>query len=48
MLNKGPHILSAIRMLDTILKSTEAYKEKKAPMLPALEAPEPELTVETT
>ncbi len=39
MLNKGPHIRSAIRMLDTILKSTEAYQEKKAPMLPALETP---------
>ncbi len=42
MLNKGPHILSAIRMLDTILKSTEAYQEKKAPMLPVLDVHEPE------
>ena len=40
MLNKGPHIRSAIGMLDTILKSTEAYQEKKAPMLPVLEVQE--------
>ena len=40
MLNKGPHICSAIGMLDTILKSTEAYQEKKAPMLPVLEVNE--------
>ncbi|MBT8401942.1 MAG: pyruvate kinase, partial [Rhodothermia bacterium] len=43
MLNKGPHILSAIRMLDTILKATEEYQEKKAPMLPVLDVPESEL-----
>ena len=42
MLNKGPHIRSAIGMLDTILKSTETYQEKKAPMLPVLEAAEPD------
>ena len=42
MLNKGPHIRSAIGMLDTILKSTEAYQDKKAPMLPVLEVREAE------
>ena len=40
MLNKGPHILSAIHMLDSILRGTQAYQDKKAPMLPALEAHE--------
>ena len=40
MLNKGPHIRSAIGLLDVILKSAEAYQEKKAPMLPVLEVPE--------
>ncbi|MCG3120334.1 MAG: hypothetical protein ALAOOOJD_02993 [bacterium] len=38
MLNKGPHILETVRMLDDILKSMEAYHQKKAPMLPALKA----------
>ena len=37
MLNKGPQILEAIRLLDTILKSMSAYQEKNAPMSPALE-----------
>jgi pyruvate kinase len=36
MLNKGPHILETVRMLDDILKSMEDYHQKKAPMLPAL------------
>lgn len=38
MLNKGPHILSALSLLHTILRQAEAYQDKKAPMLPALEA----------
>ncbi len=38
MLNKGPHITQAIRLLDTILKGMENYQDKNAPMLPALEA----------
>lgn len=38
MLNKGPHILQTVRMLDDILKSMEEYHQKKAPMLPPLEA----------
>ena len=38
MLNKGPHIVQAIRLLDTILKGMENYQDKNAPMLPALEA----------
>ncbi|MCI0695092.1 pyruvate kinase [candidate division KSB1 bacterium] len=38
MLNKGPHILETVRMLDDILKSMEEYHQKKAPMLPALKA----------
>ena len=38
MLNKGPHITEAIRLLDTILKGMENYQDKNAPMLPALEA----------
>lgn len=36
MLNKGPEILRAIRMLDSILKDREAYMEKNAPMLPIM------------
>ncbi len=37
MLNKGPHIIRAIRLLDTILQSMESYQHKNAPMLPAME-----------
>ncbi len=37
MLNKGPYILEAIRLLDVILKDMEPYHEKNAPMTPALE-----------
>ena len=37
MLNKGPQILEAISLLDTILKGMSAYQEKNAPMSPALE-----------
>jgi len=36
MLNKGPHIIDAIKMLDSILRSTEGYQEKRAPLLPEL------------
>ncbi len=36
MLNKGPMIQRAIRLLDTILKGMQPYQEKNAPMLPAL------------
>lgn len=36
MLNKGPQILRAISLLDTILKEMMAYQQKNAPMLPPL------------
>ena len=36
MLNKGPHILQAIRLLDEIIVSMERYQEKNAPILPML------------
>jgi len=36
MLNKGPMILRAIKLLDTILTGMQPYNEKNAPMLPAL------------
>lgn len=35
MLNKGPNILEAIKLLDVILKNMKDYQEKKANMLPA-------------
>ncbi|MGB2958345.1 MAG: pyruvate kinase [Bacteroidota bacterium] len=38
MLNKGPHIVQAIGMLDDILTSMQAYHQKKAPLLPALKS----------
>ncbi|MGF1638079.1 MAG: pyruvate kinase [Cyclobacteriaceae bacterium] len=37
MLNKGPYIVNAIKMLDAILKNMQEYQEKKAPLLPPLE-----------
>ena len=37
MLNKGPHIDTAISMLDHILRNMQNYQDKKAPMLPAME-----------
>lgn len=37
MLNKGPYILQAIRLLDSILRGMGPYQEKNAPMLPAME-----------
>ena len=36
MLNKGPYITEAIRLLDTILSDMESMQEKNAPMLPQL------------
>ena len=37
MLNKGPFILQAIRLLDTILKDMDHYWEKNAPMSPVMQ-----------
>jgi pyruvate kinase len=37
MLNKGPHILDAIRLLDTILKGMFLHQDKEATMTPILE-----------
>ncbi|MEM1137651.1 MAG: pyruvate kinase [Bacteroidota bacterium] len=37
MLNKGPHIIPAIEMLDQILKTMKNYQNKKAPMLPKMQ-----------
>jgi pyruvate kinase len=37
MLNKGPHILSAIKLLDQILKNMKHYQLKKAPLLPVMQ-----------
>ncbi|WP_053992609.1 pyruvate kinase [Mangrovimonas sp. TPBH4] len=36
MLNKGPHILRAIDMLDQIIQHMEPYQDKNAPLLPRL------------
>ncbi len=36
MLNKGPYILQAIRLLNTMLKDLAKYQDKNAPMLPPL------------
>ncbi|NIR41392.1 MAG: hypothetical protein GWO00_15085, partial [Gemmatimonadetes bacterium] len=36
MLNKGPHITTAIRTLDNILSSVQAYQEKKTALLRTL------------
>ena len=33
MLNKGPHVVKAVRMLDDILKRMEAHQTKKTPMM---------------
>ena len=38
MLNKGPHILDAMRMLDDILRRMQAHQSKKRPLLRALKA----------
>jgi pyruvate kinase len=37
MLNKGPHIISAIKLLDTILKEMLLHQDKEAKMTPVLE-----------
>lgn len=38
MLNKGPHVVEAIRTLDDILRRMQAHQEKKRPLLRALKA----------
>jgi pyruvate kinase len=38
MLNKGPHILDAMRTLDDILQRMQAHQIKKRPQLRALAA----------
>jgi pyruvate kinase len=38
MLNKGPHILDAMRMLDDILRRMQDHQSKKRPLLRALKA----------
>ncbi|MEL6841949.1 MAG: pyruvate kinase [Bacteroidota bacterium] len=45
MLNKGPYILNAIRLLDKILRDLAAYQDKGVATLPALER-EPALSLE--
>ncbi|MEM6345758.1 MAG: pyruvate kinase [Bacteroidota bacterium] len=40
MLNKGPYILNAIRLLDKILRDLASYEDKGVPTLPALEKEE--------
>lgn len=37
MLNKGPNILEAIKLLDTIFKDMETYQEKNVRLSPAME-----------
>jgi len=34
MLNKGPHVLAAVRMLKKILSSTAVYRHGSVPLLP--------------
>jgi pyruvate kinase len=36
MLNKGPHIVETIRVLDDIMTSMEGYHDKQAPLIPLL------------
>jgi pyruvate kinase len=38
MLNKGPHILDAMRMLDDILRRMQAHQSKKRPLMRALKS----------
>jgi pyruvate kinase len=38
MLNKGPYVTEAIRMLDDILKRMAGHQTKKSPLLRALRA----------
>ena len=46
MLNKGPHILDAMRTLDDILRRMQTHQSRKRPLLRALKAwaslPEPD------
>ena len=44
MLNKGPYITLAIRGLDRVLSSLQAYREKRAVRLPALRLSLPDAT----
>ncbi len=41
MLNKGPHILDAMRMLNDILRRMQTHQSKKRPLLRALKAWDP-------
>ena len=38
MLNKGPHIIDAMRTLDDILRRMQAHQSKKRPLLRALKS----------
>lgn len=46
MLNKGPHILEAVRLLSTILNDMEEFHAKSAPMLPELATEWPVLSTQ--
>jgi pyruvate kinase len=37
MLNKGPHIVKTVKLLNEILLDTEQYQDKKSTLLPVLE-----------
>ncbi|HBP21384.1 MAG TPA: hypothetical protein DEA08_26805 [Planctomycetes bacterium] len=39
MLNKGPHVVDAIRVLDDILRRMQDHQQKKTAMLRSLEGP---------
>lgn len=38
MLNKGPYIIEALKLLDIILKDMDPYREKNAPLTPILQS----------
>jgi pyruvate kinase len=38
MLNKGPHIVETIKVLDDIMSSMEGYHNKQAPLMPLLDS----------
>lgn len=40
MLNKGPHIVATVQLLDEILRLMEAYQDKRDPLLPSFNMPE--------
>ena len=46
MLNKGPHIIEVIKILDVILSSMQDYHEKKATMLPPLKMLKPDIPID--